>query len=48
MSDQLTWKAYANEGLASKEKEEMLNDFMAGYSIDVRYWAIMLSERIDV
>ena len=48
VGDQLTWKAYANEGVASKAKEELLNDYMDAYSMDVRYWAIMLSERIDV
>lgn len=47
VGDQLEWKAYANEGLASKTKEEMLKAYMDAYSIDVRYWAIMLSARIE-
>ena len=45
VSTEAEWKAYSREGLLNKTSEELMQSYADARPIDVRYWAVMLSER---
>lgn len=47
VNSEVEWKVYSREGLLSKTSENMLQSYADARPIDVRYWAIMLSERTE-
>ena len=46
VSDQLEWKAYAQEGLSSKTSEDYMQSCADAHPVEVRHWAIMFSELV--
>ena len=47
VGSEVTWEAYAREGLRSKTEEELMQSFVEKQSMKTQYWAITLSERLE-
>lgn len=45
VTDVVAWEAWCEDGLRSEEAEELMQSYAKARSLDVRYWAIMLSDR---
>ena len=45
VSNEAEWKAYSREGLLNKTSEDLMKSYADARPMDVRYWAIMLSQR---
>ncbi len=41
----ITWKVWCKDSLKNKESQEMMQSYADANPIDVRYWAVVLSER---
>lgn len=45
VGDDVAWEVWCRDGLMSESTEELMQSYAAARPIDVRYWAVMLSER---
>ena len=45
VGDDVAWEVWCKDGLMSETSEEMMQSYADKLTIDVQYWAIMLSER---
>ena len=45
VGDDVAWEVWCREGLLSQTSQEMMESYSSAREIDIRYWAITLSER---
>ena len=48
VGDDVAWEVWSREGLMSETSQEMMESFSTANEIDIRYWAILLSDRAPV
>ena len=41
----IAWKVWCEEGLLTETSQNLMNDYVKNHSFDVKYWAMMFSER---
>lgn len=47
VADDVAWEVWCRDGLKSETSESLIQSYAEAQPIDVRYWAIMLSERAE-